>query len=357
VIGDQAGGGPSIGLASSWYARMLGDGLVDLEALIEARVGPVGARAIRRLPWLRGVLIWLLAGPVGALVLTRGEPGAMTAIALAAWVRRRRVVVLELIRPPPARSRWRRVLRAGWWHAIERPAMRRALVGAQVLTASAREDYSRLYGIAADRFQHLPWAWSRDPSEPTGPARTREGVLSSGRAACDWETLFAAAAGRDWPLTVVCGDRDVAAVRALNGGGRARVRCEIPRREHDELMRAAAVYVIALADHRDSAGQVRLMTATQARTPVVASAVAALDGYAIDRETALLVPPEDPEALRGAIERLLADPATASRLAASAFARGRRWTYPQYFEAVRELIGDAIAGRPLPARAPSAPAG
>jgi hypothetical protein len=334
---------------------MLAGDLVDADALLEDRLPALAARAARRLPWLRGAAIWLLAGREGALILTRGEPGAMTAIVLAAWVRRRPVVVLELIRPTASASRWRRPLRSAWWRAVERPAMRRALVGGQVLTAAARENCERAYGIAPGRLQYLPWAWSRDPDEPTGPGGERRGVLASGRAACDWATLFAAARGRVWPLTVVCGARDRPAVRALNARGRADVRCEIPRPEHDELVRAAAVYVLALAEHDGGAGHVRLMTATQARTPVVASAVAALDGYAIDGETALLVPPGDPEALGRAIDRLLADPGEASRLARNAFARGSRWTYPRYFDAVRDLIDAALAGRPLPPRAPAAP--
>jgi glycosyltransferase involved in cell wall biosynthesis len=334
---------------------MLGGGLVDVEALIAARLPAAIAGAARRLAVVRGFAIWALAGPGGSLVLCRGEPGATTAIVLAAWLGRRRVVVLELIRPPRSPSRWRRLAREARWRAVERPAIRRAMVGAQVLSAGAREDCARRYGLPAERFEHVPWAWSRDPDEPAPAAGGRRGVLASGRAGCDWVTLFAAAGGRDWPLTVVCGDRDLAAVAALNPDGRAVVRCEVPRGEHDELVRRAAVYVVALREGVESAGQVRLMTATQARTPVVATAAGALDGYAVGGETALVVPPGDPRALRTAIERLLAEPETGSRLAAAAFDRGRRWTYERYFDAIRDLVAGALSGRPLPPRAPSAP--
>jgi len=85
------------------------------------------------------------------------------------------------------------------------------------------------------------------------------------------------------------------------------------------------------------------------------SAVEALGGYAIDGETALLVPPGDASALRAAVDRLLGDHELAQRVSAAALERARSWTYRDYFGAVRELIDDALAGRALAPRAPSAP--
>ncbi len=339
-------------VASSWYARMLGGPLLDVEALIEARLPRPVARAARRVGLIRGLAMWALAGRCGALVVTRGEPGAMTATLLSAWLRRRAVVILELIVPPPSRSGARRLLRRLLWLVIERPAVRRTLAGAQVLTAAERGRYARLYGIPPDRIQHVPWAWCREGGEmPRGP---RDGVLCTGRAACDWETLFAAASGAEWPLTVASSARELRRVQAVGRASGARIVAEVPREDHDRLVRSAAVYLIPLLHQPGSAGQVRLMTATEAGTPVVASAVEALEGYAIDGETALLVPPGDPGALRAAVDRLLADRDLARRLAEDALARARVWTYRDYFGAVRELIDDALAARPLAPRAPAA---
>jgi glycosyltransferase involved in cell wall biosynthesis len=171
-------------------------------------------------------------------------------------------------------------------------------------------------------------------------------VVVSGRAWCDWATVFAAARGRDWPLTVVCGKRDLPEVGALNREGAARVFVGLPGEEHDRIVRGAAVYAIALEDQVGSAGQVRLMTATQARAPVVATDVAALEGYVVGGETAVLVPPGDPAALRRAVEGLLADPDRAARLAARAFERASAWTYPMYFDAIRDLIEGALSRDP-----------
>jgi glycosyltransferase involved in cell wall biosynthesis len=144
-------------------------------------------------------------------------------------------------------------------------------------------------------------------------------------------------------------------VNALNANGRARVLAEVSRAEYDRLVRSAQVFAMPLEDRVRSAGHVRLMTATQARTPTVATAVPALDHYAVDGETALLVVPGDSTQLRSGIERLLADPSAAARLAEAAFDRAREWPYPRYFEAVAELVDDAITGRSIPPRARLAP--
>ncbi len=336
---------PRVVLTSSWYARMLGGELIDVDAELRARLPSPLRRAAMRLGFARGVAMAALAGRNGSLVLTAGEPGATTALVVSALVRRRRVVLLELLAPPPSPSAWRRGLRHLWRRAVVRPAAGRAVLAAHVLTRGERAECSRLFGIGAERIRQVSWAWCRDPREPA-QAVERTGVVVSGRAWCDWATVFAAARGRDWTLTVVCARRDLPEVGALNREGGARVLVDVPGPEHDRVVGGAAVYVIALEDQPGSAGHVRLMTATQARTPVVASDVAALEGYVVDGETALLVPPGDPVALRTAVERLLVSREEASLLAERAFERATTWTYPMYFAAIRELIEGALARGP-----------
>ncbi len=321
-------------VASGWYAANLGDRFVGIE---EAIAGRAAARALARVRPGRGLLIYLAARRGRGAALKRLEPGALSALALAALFGGARIVVLELIPDRPARSGWRRGAKRLWERLVERPAVRHGMATGHVLSAAERDSTAALYGIERERLRVVPWAWSRTAA--TSPsAAGRAGVLASGRAACDWETLFAAAKDAEWPLTVVCGEADGERVRVLNASGRATVLSEIPRADHDRLMASAALFAMPLHDDGLSSGQVRLQTATELGTPVIATRVRSLADYAIDGETAMLVPAGDPAALRAAIEALLADPERRRRLAAAAFARGRARTYPDFFGELGEMI-------------------
>lgn len=328
-------------LASDWYAEMVGAPLEPLDrALAEAYPAPLLAAATR-LPALRGLLAFHHARTARGLALIAAEPGTMTLLLCEAWLRRRRaVVLLELIERRP-RRRLRRLAYRAWNVAVLGPTMRRALAGAQVLTAEEQRHRAAELGPGIAPVRLIGWARSSG-SAPEPTPRARAGVLASGRAWCDWETLFTAARGADWPLTVVCGAADRERVAELNRDRRARVLSEIPLDEHDRLLASAAICAIVLDPAAPSAGHVRLMEATDAGTPVVATDVPALDGYIERAETARVVPPADPAALRAAIEALLAAPEEAERLATAARARARGWTYDEYFAAIRELIEDSL---------------
>jgi hypothetical protein len=320
---------------------MIGAPLVPLGEALTRAYPPSLLRLAARLPALRGLLVLRLARRARGLALTAAEPGATAVLLGEAWLRRRRaVVLLEVIERRPQRPLRRRAYEA-WRSLVVHPALRRALAGAQTTSEGDERRLAAELGTGGGIVRRIDWARSTG-AVATPVAGERRGVLSSGRAWCDWETLFAAAAGCDWPLTVVCAASDRERVAALNRGGRARVLSEIPPAEHDRLLAGAAVYALALREDAPSAGHVRLMTATDAGTPVVAGDVPALTGYLEDGVTARLTPPGDPAALRAAIEELLASPGECERLAATALARAREWTYTEYFAAVSRLIDDSV---------------
>ena len=66
-----------------------------------------------------------------------------------------------------------------------------------------------------------------------------------------------------------------------------------------------------------------LLEAMLCERPVVASRVSSIPEIVADGETGVLVPPDDVDALAGAVGRLLDDPALASRLGASGASRAR----------------------------------
>jgi hypothetical protein len=330
-------------LVPGWYAPWLGPPFASVDEALARRLPAPLLRVAERLGPLRGALLVLAAAGADRVVLPKNAAGTGTFLALEAALGRRRTVLAALLVREPPRARWRRALYGVWFALVERPAVRRAVLAGHVLTEWERNEYARLYGIPTGRLGLIPWARSRAGAELPPFVRDPDaGVVCSGRAECDWETVFRAARRRSWPLTVICGKRDLRRVRALNRDGRAEVLCEVPRSEHDERVRSSAVYVLCLEEGGPSAGHVRLMAVTDCGTPVIATAAPGLEGYVEDGVTAVLVPPGDPERLRAAIDGLLDDPKRRLALREAAAERARAWTYREFFNAMRSLVLEGV---------------
>ena len=171
-------------LASDWYAEMVGEPLEPLEPSARGGLSRSPARRRARLPVLRGLLAFHRARRARGLALIAAEPGATTVLLCEAWLRRRRaVVLLELIERRP-RRRWRRIAYRAWNAAVLRPALRRALAGAQVLTEEEKRARADELGpgtapVRADRMGALERRGDRAVARPArGRARvgTRRGV-------------------------------------------------------------------------------------------------------------------------------------------------------------------------------------
>ena len=79
-----------------------------------------------------------------------------------------------------------------------------------------------------------------------------------------------------------------------------------------------ALDVFALPSYANEGVPQALMQAMGVGVPVISTPVGSIDELVRHEETGLLVPPQDPDALRAAIERLLAEPELAQRLAREA---------------------------------------
>jgi hypothetical protein len=286
---------------------------------------------------LRGLLLFCASVRAPAVVVIRTDPGWRTLLLLRAlFGRRRKLVVLQfIVHPGTGRA----------WDAVDRWAVRRALRTGQVLSEWESAECARRYGI--ERFVWVPWAWRRHAAEALDSPARQWRVLCAGRAFCDWETLFDAARGRDWPLAVVCSREDETRVRRL-GADCAEVHSEVPPERFRELLGEASIVVVAMRDAGVSQGHVRLMDANDAGVAVVCSATRSVESYVADDETAALVPPGDAPALRAAVERLLADPEERERLRRAAFERSQRWTGEMYLAAIGALIRGESPRTPAP---------
>ena len=109
---------------------------------------------------------------------------------------------------------------------------------------------------------------------------------------------------------------------------------------------AAADVVVNPARFDEPFGRIPF-EASLAGTPAVVTRVGAADELYRDGENALVVPPEDPEAIAAAIERLVANPALGERIVATAAAFTRERLSPQASVAgFRSVVEPVLASPP-----------
>jgi len=117
-----------------------------------------------------------------------------------------------------------------------------------------------------------------------------------------------------------------AQVRELGLDGRVTMPGRVPEADLHRAFHDANVLVLpSIVDQRgDTEGLgVVLLEALSYRIPVIGSAIGGITDIIVDGDTGLLVPPEDPAAIAGAIARIATDPAFAERLAVTGSRRVR----------------------------------
>jgi glycosyltransferase involved in cell wall biosynthesis len=131
-------------------------------------------------------------------------------------------------------------------------------------------------------------------------------------------------------------DREALAAQVSRLGLRSRVEFlgDVPRERVKRLLRGAAAVVMP---SRFEGNPLIALEAMQAGAALVASAIPGLPEELQDGVTGLLVPPEEPGALAGAIGRLVADPPEALRLGAAATEAARRM--PTWHEVAGNVLG------------------
>jgi glycosyltransferase involved in cell wall biosynthesis len=111
---------------------------------------------------------------------------------------------------------------------------------------------------------------------------------------------------------------------------------------HDELQRLyARAAVVACPSRREGFGVACLEAMAHGR-PVVATPVGGLRDLVVDGETGLVVPAQDPAALRAALERLLGDPELRRRLGGAGRRRaGERFSWGAVTDATLAAYAEA----------------
>lgn len=152
-----------------------------------------------------------------------------------------------------------------------------------------------LLGLPAERltFVHLGAPLRRETPAPTG-----DFLVAAGRDHRDWDTLLRAAAGLDARIVVLGPSH-------LSGPPNISVGAPLDRAAFLALLERSAGLVLPLQRRSRTAGQLALLDAMSVGRAVVATRGLGTEDYVSDR-TGRLVPAADPEALRHAMEEVLA---------------------------------------------------
>ncbi len=262
--------------------------------------------------------------------------------------------------PVAARVRRRpRIVTIEYGHALiyERSgAARRSLIRAALRSAARviclgrwqHEHAVERIGLDRERVVTLPVPIDERFFSPQPYASSEPFVLTVGKDdARDFATFGAAVDGLDAQVQVVAPPRILRNV-SLPANARAGVVSHVELR--NLYARAAAVIVPQRRDGHlygsEGAGITAVLEGAASARPLVVSERALLRDYVTDGENALVVPAEDPAALRAAIERVLGDAALGERLGAAGRARVERTHTTRGFASLlAPILEDADAGR------------
>ena len=210
------------------------------------------------------------------------------------------------------------------------------------------ETFARQTGLARERWRTIPLGiderWFHAQPPPAGDPL----VLTVGKdEARDFATFADAVTGLDARVELAVYPRNLHGV-LLPPNARARV--VGPRELRDLYAQAACVVVPQRGPEypygSEGGGLTALLEAMASARPVVATSRPVVDEYVEHDATALLVPPEDPAALREAIERVLGDGELAARLGRAAREQvEREHTTVRFAERLAALLRDDLTFR------------
>ena len=262
-----------------------------------------------------------------------------TFLPLSARLRRRRVLVVNY-------GLCARFARAGAAQRALLTASLRSAASVVCFAAAQREQLVEQAGLRPERV-HVALYGVDERFYASAPLPDDGYVLAVGRdLARDYSTFATAARGLGVRSIVVASERNLVGVERPSD---LEVRIDVDHAELRELYAGAGCVVVPTRREdfpfgADCSGHTVLLEAMAIARPVVVSSRSTNAEY-VAGEGALEVPPEDPPALRAAIERVLSDRELASRMAhAARSAVEDRFTTRHLAERLAPLI-EAASGR------------
>ena len=200
-----------------------------------------------------------------------------------------------------------------WVNAMRRAYYRLVLQCTDIAIVHSRLEVDRYLGLfpgLATVFAFVPFGLDipireRLFAEAASRGETCRLVVSAGRSGRDYATLFEAVAGMDVNLRVICDYGG--AMPPVPHPPNVTVLTGIYGERYLEELFEADVVAVPLAAYDISVGQMVLIQALGLGRAIVVTDTPTIRDYVTDGHDALLVPPGDAAAMRGALQRLLED--------------------------------------------------
>jgi glycosyltransferase involved in cell wall biosynthesis len=208
------------------------------------------------------------------------------------------------------------------------------------------ERFAGTWSLRSSRVRFVPWAVTIKDEHRSGDNGR---VFAGGNSLRDYGPLIEAASDIGAPIDIA-----TSAVTLDEIGGTVPANLTIgphPQAEYDQMLRDAAVVVVALQARGDrSSGQTTYVNAMARGKAIVVTDTPGVRDYIQDGETGLIVAPGDAAAMARAVRRLLDDPAERARIGG----RAREYALAElslthYATRLLAVVDETLAG-PAPRR-------
>ena len=326
----------------SWYSKVLQYEGISFDSWLESKKLYLCLKPIlKKMPFLRGFLLFICVRSYGGVVLTCDNPGFYVFLFLRSIFKTPGpCYVLEFIRREP-RSKILKLIYIFLFKIIYYDVIKKAVTKAQVMSQWEQKRYTQMFKVDVNKFRYIPFPMGVSNSNQQLIFKNKEKmqIMASGRTSCDWKVFIDAVAGLvDCEIVIVYSKKDNNFFRFLNLPENYKLFCDISSDQHDFYLAKSSCYVISLFETNGSSGQVRLSHAIRLGIPVIVTGIQGIMEFVKNGVTALVVPPGDSLAMRKAIMEIIGDDKLQLRLAENAFLEARKWTSEQYYQRLSEFI-------------------
>ena len=213
-----------------------------------------------------------------------------------------------------------------------------------VYSTGERKLWAEYLGYDESRFTTLLF-----PSNILDPAVLPEGLylpdgeygFAAGRSGRDFKTFFDAVRNVNYRFVVVADAASVAGLGEVPSN--VQLYCDIPREEYIALLKNAAFTVLPLHDWLRSTGQVVLLEGYAFGKPTVATRCIGMTDYVVEGKTGFLVEPYNSEAMRLAVEGMIASDENRQQMGEYAWKKTKTDFTPQrYLDQYRQVLEEVI---------------